>query len=93
MPPWVSELLVTFAAIDKLGARGISVAEVLEVPWNDPTMIRKRAHTTNRRLLLGRTNGGRYLTLVIEETAESTTWLVITGWDSSERERKISDGH
>jgi uncharacterized DUF497 family protein len=92
MPPRVSELLITFAATRKLGARGISVAEVSEVPWNDPTMIRTRAHTTDRRLLLGRTNGGRYLTLVIAATAEPTTWLVVTGWDSSDRERKIVDG-
>ena len=92
MPPRVSELLITFAATRKLGARGISIAEVSQVPWNDPAMIGRRVHTTGRRLLLGRTNGGRYLTLVVEATSEPTTWLVITGWDSSERERKILDG-
>lgn len=92
MPPRIAELLITLAAIDKLGARGISVAEVVEVPWNGPTMIRRRTHTANRRLLVGRTNGGRYLTMVIEATEEPTTWLVITGWDASDRERKIFEG-
>jgi hypothetical protein len=42
-----------------------------------------------RRQLIGRTDGGRALTLVIEQTLEPTTWLVITGWDSTEAERKI----
>ena len=32
------------------------------------------AHTTDRRLLLGKTNGGRCLTLVIEATDEPGTW-------------------
>jgi hypothetical protein len=47
------------------------------------------AHTTDRRRLLGKTKGGRCLTLVIEATDETTTWLVISGWESSTRERKI----
>ena len=90
MPTRVSELLLPLAAIDKLGARSISLSEVREVPWNGPVMIRNpAAHTTDRRLLLGKTKGGRCLTLVIEATDEPTTWLVISGWESSTRERKI----
>jgi hypothetical protein len=90
MPTRVSELLLTFAAIDKLGARSISVSEVRELPWNGSTVVRNpSAGTADRRLLLGRTNGGRCLTLVIEATEEPSTWLVITGWESSPRERKI----
>lgn len=93
MPTRISELLLTLAAIDKLGARSISVSEIREVPWNGPVMIRNpAAHTTDRRLLLGKTNGGRCLTLVIEATDEPTTWLVISGWESSTRERKIIEG-
>jgi hypothetical protein len=36
-----------------------------------------------------RTDGGRALTLVVEQTVDSTTWLIVTGWDSSPRERKL----
>lgn len=93
MPTWVSELLFTFAAIDKLGSRGISVSEAHELPWNGPVVVHNPAgEHADRRLLLGRTDGGRYLTLVIEATADSGTWMVVTGWDSSPRERKIIDG-
>jgi hypothetical protein len=42
-----------------------------------------------RLLLIGRTDGGRALTLVIERTVDPTTWLIVTGWDSTEAERKI----
>jgi hypothetical protein len=42
-----------------------------------------------RRLLIGRTDGGRAVTLVIERTVDPATWLIVTGWDSTEPERKI----
>jgi hypothetical protein len=50
----------------------------------------KRAR--KRRLLIGRTDGGRVLTLVIERTVEATTWLIVTGWSSTDAERKILEG-
>lgn len=40
-----------------------------------------------RRFLIGRTSGGRVLTLVIEQTIDPTTWLIVTGWSATERER------
>jgi hypothetical protein len=43
----------------------------------------------SRRLLIGRTDGGRLLTLVIQETMEPTTWLIVTGWDATEVERRL----
>ncbi len=39
--------------------------------------------------MVGLTDGGRYLTLVIERTLDPTDWLIVTGWDSVIRERKI----
>jgi hypothetical protein len=39
--------------------------------------------------LIGRTGGGRCLTLVVERTIDATTWPVITGWDSTDVERKL----
>jgi len=42
-----------------------------------------------RRLLIGRTDGGRVLTVVIEATLDPTTWLPVTAWDSDPVECKI----
>jgi len=91
VPDRVVELLLTEAALDKLGARGISADEVAELLRNAYAVVRNpRAPTPgSRRLLIGRTNGGRCLTLVIEQTVEPTTWLTITGWESTEIERKL----
>jgi hypothetical protein len=91
MPGSVVELLATEAAIDKLGARSISTDEARQVPRNAHALVRNPSEQPpgKRRLLVGRTNGGRALTLVIERTVDPTTWLIVTGWDSSPRERRL----
>ena len=42
-----------------------------------------------RRLMIGRTDGGRALTLVVERTSDPTTRLTVTGWDATPRERRL----
>ncbi len=88
----VHELLATEAAIDKLGARGVTTEEAAQVPRNRHVTVRNPAagaEKGKRRLLIGSTDGGRGLTLVIEQTVEPTTWLIITGWQSTDAERKL----
>ncbi len=88
----ISQLLATDVALDKLGARGISAEEAEQVPRNRHAMVqnpRSGGAPQQRLLLIGRTDGGRVLTLVVERTADPTTWLVVTGWSSTERERRL----
>ena len=62
----ITELLVTEAAVDKLGARGISIDEVQQLADNryvivrNPGMRRRSAQPHRaRRLVVGHTDGGR----------------------------------
>ena len=90
MPDEVRELLLTETALQKLGARGISAEEIAQLLHNEHVTVRNpRAPTGTRRLLIGRTNGGRWLTLVIEQTIDSATWLLVTGWASTHAERNL----
>lgn len=92
MPDVVHELLATEVARDKLAARGISTAEVEQVPRNLHRTVRNPREETEpgrRRLLIGETDGGRVLTLVIDRTVEPTTWLVVTGWNATAAERNL----
>jgi hypothetical protein len=92
VPDSVGELLVTEVALAKLGARSISGQETEQLPRNAHAIVRNPRAAGNpgpRRLLIGRTDGGRVLTLVIEQTLDPTTWLIITGWSATEVERKI----
>jgi uncharacterized DUF497 family protein len=88
----VHQLLATDIALDKLGARGITAAEIEQLPRNRHVTVRNPREGDGgdkRLLLIGHTDGGRLLTLVIERTVEPTTWIVVTGWGSTEAERKI----
>jgi hypothetical protein len=92
----VSELLAPDAAAAKLGARGISVAEAQQLPRNTHVTLRNRGRAQrgrrdlrDRRLLVGDTNGGRTLTLVIERTNDPTSWLIVTGWPTPRKRRRI----
>lgn len=90
----VHQLLATDVALDKLGARGISAGEAEQLPRNRHVVVRNPREGTeggDRRLLVGRTDGGRPLTLVIERTQDPTTWLVVTGWVSTATERRIAE--
>jgi uncharacterized DUF497 family protein len=87
----VGELLDTEAAMVKLGARGISIGDARQITRNTYVVVRNPRHggSGTRRLLIGQTDGGRVLTLVIERTVDPTTWVIVTGWDSATRERRL----
>ena len=93
MPDIVHDLLATEAAIDKLGGRAISADEAGQLPRNAHAIVRNPTEADDesgkRRLLIGRTDGGRLLTLVIERTIDPTTWLIVTGWSATSAERNL----
>jgi uncharacterized DUF497 family protein len=92
MAEMIAQLLATDAARVKLGARGISTAEAEQLPRNLHATMRNpraRGQEGDRLLLVGRTDGGRALTLVLERTVAPTSWLIVTGWEATDRERRI----
>lgn len=88
----IHRLLTADVALDKLGQRRISAHEAEQIPRNRHVIARNPRDGDapgKRVLLIGRTDGGRLLTLVIERTPDPATWLVATGWRSTAAERKI----
>ena len=94
-PPTIHNLVATDAALDKLGARNISDDEAEQLPRNPYAVVpnvrgdRNRVQPPERWVVVGRTDGGRTLTLVIEETLDPESWLIVTGWDSTLPERRL----
>ena len=91
----IHQLLTTDVALDKLSARAITTQEAGQLPRNHHVVVRnphEGASRGGRLLLVGLTDGGRALTLVIERTADPTTWLIVTGWSSTVTERKLLGG-
>lgn len=90
----IHELLFTDAAIEKLGARNISDKEAKQLLRNANVTVHNPGPggDAKRWLLIGRTDGGRVLTLVVEETIEPTSWMIITGWTAAIDERRMLRG-
>jgi len=91
----IHQLLVVETALDKLGARSISIAEAEQLLRNRHAIVRNvrghpnRAQREGRRLIIGTTDGGRVLSLIVEATIDPTTWLLITGWEATDSERRL----
>jgi uncharacterized DUF497 family protein len=86
----IYELRVTVAAIEKLAARGITVQEAEQLIDNRYVILRNtgrrrrsRRKVDARRIVVGHSNGGRILTLIIERTSDPGTWLIVTGWTAT----------
>jgi hypothetical protein len=92
MSIYIAELSYTCHAVRMLTTRGISTAEVNQLPHNAYMAVRRRRNAAvwKRYTLVGHTDGERPLTIVIEETCDPASWLVITGWKSSIRERTLT---
>jgi hypothetical protein len=81
--------------VGKLGGRAISIDETQQLLDNryvivrNPRRGRSREQAIARRLIIGETDGGRTLTLVVERTQDLGRWLLITGWEATARERKL----
>jgi len=90
----VHQLLATDIALDKLGSRGITAAQAEQLLRNPHVIVRNPGapgDPSKRRLLIGRTDGGRAITLVIERTADPESWLIVTGWSSTDTERRMME--
>jgi hypothetical protein len=85
----VQQLVATERALDKLAARGISADEPPQLRRNRYVVVYNPRAPERRRFLIGSTDGRRALTLVIEQTVDPTTWLIVTGWGATAAERRI----
>ena len=78
---YVDELRISAKSEDELADHGVSPDEAVEVSWNGPRFFRDKIQ--RRELMIGRTHGGRLLTIVVQPANEHGAWDVVTGWDAS----------
>ena len=70
----------------ELGRHGISLADVLEVFANDPAWGRNRKNRSGDYKMIGQTDGGRRLTIIMLMVPNSDKARPVTGWDSTKGE-------
>jgi uncharacterized DUF497 family protein len=70
----------------ELVRHGISLADVLQIFANHPVWTRNKNNRAGQYKMVGQTNGGRRLTIVILMAGDSDRARPITGWDSTRGE-------
>jgi hypothetical protein len=73
---------------EKLAEHRIHPAEVMQLLDNPFTVRRNKKAGSGDRQLIGQTNGGRALTVILAATHVPDRWRPITGWDSTPAERR-----
>jgi len=79
------ELLWDDDTIEHIWRHRLRIEEVDEA-FHDPDAL---MHTGRyrRQVVYGKTEGGRYLTVIVEPTGKKEAWL-ITAWDMTDSERQ-----
>ena len=72
---------------NELYGHRITAQEVYEVWENGPVWIPNIRHRAGDWKMVGRTNGGRRLTIVVRLYSDRSVLRPITGWDSTAGER------
>jgi hypothetical protein len=88
---FIAELLFDDFVSVTLARRGIEADEAHQLRRNGSIWLdNPRPRVPGSRLLVGPTDGGRLLTVVIApHKSDGGIWLVKTAWDSSRHERKL----
>ena len=71
----------------ELAGHGIGALEAWQVMTSDPVWVRNKKGRAGAWLAVGRTAGGRYLTIVVHFDEVQARTRPITGWDSTVGER------
>lgn len=81
----VNALCFSAHTVDKCAAHGTTMAEVEQVARNGPVLVANpRPRVEGSRLMIGPTDGGRLVTVVIDPTLDLTTWEVRTAWPATD---------
>ena len=71
----------------ELARHRITLQEVEEVFFNEPVWASNRRGRAGNRVMIGRTDGGRALTIIVRVELSTETIRAITGWESTRGER------
>ena len=74
---------------EKISAHGLSVYRVVQLLDNKNIIMPNRKRRRGKYLIIGRDNGGTYISVPIESTNKYGLWRPITAWPSKKGEKTI----
>jgi uncharacterized DUF497 family protein len=85
----VEDLVIDDRNEEKFARHGVTAREVRQVVEEENLRVFRNKKTDDNApyILVGKTRGGRLLTVAIDPTENPGVWRPRTAWDSSESER------
>jgi len=87
----ILEFEIDDANMQHLAERGIVLADLDAMLEARITSFRNKRSGTGAYKFVGRGRGGRPLTVVVTGTSTTGRWRPITGWESTDAERKATE--
>jgi len=78
---------------EHIARHGISVCEVNQVIGNPHLIARNPKRDDGSRLLIGRTDGGRTVTVAVVPTEDPSAWRPVTAFDATPAHRTLLRRH
>jgi uncharacterized DUF497 family protein len=75
--------------VGHLADHSITSEEIEQITGNAYVTARNPAEPESRILMIGRTDGGRVLTISLEATRDNVVWRPVTGWDATRTEKRL----
>jgi len=80
---------MTWGGSRKLRDRGIEEWEAYEVWLNQHVTVRNKRNRAASHRLIGLTDSGRMLTILVRADEDGRAWLIVNGWGASKAERTL----
>jgi uncharacterized DUF497 family protein len=84
----IAELEFDDSNVSKLWEHGITPQEITQILQNAFTVRRNKKNRAGSRQLIGFTDAGRLLTVILAPTHDPERWRPVTGWQSTDFERR-----
>lgn len=85
--PWITGFLFDADNEDKMAVHGVTPDRVGQILDNDHVIVSNRRSRRGSFLVVGRDNGGAFVTVPVEPTHDPSIWRPITAWPSKGHEQ------
>jgi hypothetical protein len=84
--PAIEDLAFDDENEEKMGRHGITPTRALQILDNEHVIVPNRRSRRGAFLVIGRDNGGAFLSVPVEATRDEYLWRPITAWPSKQHE-------
>lgn len=93
MPVEVRMLIWDELNEEHIADHGVTVREVYQVVENPHVVVKNRKRRRGKYLMIGRTRGGRVLTVALANTRTVDTWRPVTAYEATDAQKRVLERH